>query len=254
MVMEKMLEGKVAIVTGGGSGFGKAMSELYDREGAKVIVSDIMPEGAEETVDNIKKAKGEAVFVMADGSKPADCEQLVKEAVKNFGKLDLAFNNAGIGGANAPIGEYPVDQWDKIIAVNLSSVFYGMHYQIPEMLRGGGGVIVNMASILGQVGFAGSCGYVAAKHGVIGLTKNVALEYGAKNIRANAVGPGFVDTHLTHNLMMDRSTYDFLVEKHPMCRLGKVSEVVDLVLRLSSDRASFCNGGFYTVDAGYLAK
>ncbi|MDR2037756.1 MAG: glucose 1-dehydrogenase [Bacteroidales bacterium] len=250
----KSLNGKVAIVTGGGSGFGKAMSELYAKEGAKVIVSDIVPEGGEETVANIKKSGGEALFVKADVSKPEDCEKLVKEAVKNFGKLNLAFNNAGIGGASAPIGDYPVDAWDKVIKVNLSSVFYGMHYQIPQMLKDGGGVIVNMASILGQVGFAGSCGYVAAKHGVIGLTKNVALEYGKHNIRANAVGPGFVDTHLTQGLTSDKECYDFLVHKHPMGRLGKVDEIVDLVLWLSSDRASFCNGGFYAVDGGYLAK
>lgn len=249
-----MLNEKVAIVTGGGSGFGKAMSELYAEEGAKVVVSDISAEAGEKTVDSIIKAGGEAIFVLADVSKPADNENLVKQAVKKYGKLDIAFNNAGIGGASALIGEYPVDAWDKIIAVNLSSVFYGMHYQIPEMLKNKQGVIVNMASILGQVGFAGSAGYVAAKHGVVGLTKNVALEYGQKGIRANTVGPGFVETQLTHALTSDKEAYDFLVYKHPMGRLGKIDEVVDLVLWLSSDRASFCNGGFYAVDGGYLAK
>ena len=249
-----MLNNKVAIVTGGGSGFGKAMSMLYAEEGAKVVVSDISAEAGEETAHSIIKAGGEAIFVKADVSKPAENENLVKEAVKKFSQLDIAFNNAGIGGASAPIGEYPIDAWDKIISVNLSSVFYGMHYQIPEMLKNEHGVIVNMASILGQVGFAGSAGYVAAKHGVVGLTKNVALEYGQKGIRANAVGPGFVETQLTHTLTNDKEAYDFLVYKHPMGRLGKIDEVVDLVLWLSSDRASFCNGGFYAVDGGYLAK
>ncbi len=248
------LPDKVAVVTGAGSGFGRAMSLLYAREGAKVVVSDIAPEGGEETVQEILKNGGEAIFVKADASSPEDCENLVKQAQSSYGKLNLAFNNAGIGGASAPIGDYPVEAWDNIIKINLSSVFYGMHYQIPAMLKAGGGAIVNMSSILGLVGFAGSCGYVAAKHGIIGLTKNVALEYGKQGIRANAVCPGFVETHLTHDLTADKECYDFLVHKHPMGRLGKVEEIVDLVLWLSSDRASFCNGAYYAVDGGYLAK
>ncbi|HCO67902.1 MAG TPA: short-chain dehydrogenase [Dysgonomonas sp.] len=250
----KLLENKVAIVTGGGSGFGKAMSLLYVEEGAKVVVSDIDESKAMDTVNEIRSKGGDAVFVKADVGRPEDNENLVKEAVETYGRLDIAFNNAGIGGASALIGDYPINAWDKIIQINLSSVFYGMHYQIPQMLKNGGGVIVNMSSILGQVGFAGAAGYVAAKHGVVGLTKNVALEYGQKGIRANAVGPGFVETHLTHNLTDDKEQYDFLVSKHPMGRLGYVDEVVDLVLWLSSDRASFCNGGYYPVDGGYLAK
>ncbi len=249
-----LLEGKIAIVTGAGSGFGRAMSLLYAQEGAKVVASDIAEDGGNETVELVKKAGGDAFFVKADVGRPEDSEHLVKETVKHYGRLDVAFNNAGIGGASAPIGEYPIDAWDKIIKINLSSVFYGMHYQIPQMLKNGGGVIVNMSSILGQVGFAGAAGYVAAKHGVVGLTKNVALEYGQQNIRANCVGPGFVETNLTHDLTNDKEHYDFLVYKHPMGRLGKVDEIVDLVLWLSSDRASFCNGGYYAVDGGYLAK
>jgi len=248
------LDGKVAIVTGGGSGFGRAMSQLYAQEGAKVVVADIITNSGEETANSITQAGGDAIFVKIDVSQADQHEKLVKDTVSKYGKLDIAFNNAGIGGANAPIGEYPIDNWDKVIQINLSSVFYGMHYQIPQMLNNGGGVIVNMSSILGQVGFAGSCAYVAAKHGVVGLTKNVALEYGQKNIRANAIGPGFVETHLTQQLTENRESYDFLVHKHPMGRLGKVEEIVDLVLWLSSDRASFCNGGYYAVDGGYLAK
>lgn len=250
----KLLDGKTALVTGAGSGFGKAMSLLYAEEGAKIIVSDISIENGEETVHEIKQKGGEAIFIEADVSRPEDNERIVKEATKAFGSLDIAFNNAGIGGASALIGDYPIEDWDRIIKINLSSVFYGMHYQIPQMLKNGGGVIVNMASILGQVGFAGAAGYVAAKHGVVGLTKNVALEYGTRGIRANSVGPGFVDTNLTSKLTHDKEKYDFLVYKHPMGRLGKVDEVVDLVLWLSSPRSSFCNGGFYAVDGGYLAK
>lgn len=249
-----MLEGKVAIVTGAGSGFGKAISELYAKEGANVVVSDINEENANETVELVKKAGGEAIFVKADVGNPKDCENLVNETVKKFGKLDIAFNNAGIGGEAKPIGEYSIETWDKVIQVNLSGVFYGMRYQIPQMLKNGGGVIINMASVLGLVGFGGSAAYVAAKHGVIGLTKNAALEYGKQNIRTNAVCPGFVETHITEELMKDKECYDFLVRKHPMGRLGKVEEVVDLVLWLSSDRASFCNGDYFSVDGGYLAK
>lgn len=249
-----LLKEKIAIVTGGGSGFGKAMALLYAKEGAKVVVSDIALEAGEQTVKEIEKNNGKAIFVRADVSKAEDCEMLVNKTVQNFGRLDIAFNNAGISGTSAPIGEYPIDDWDKIIKVNLSSVFYGMRYQIPQMLKNGGGVIVNMASILGKVGFEGACGYVAAKHGVVGLTKNAALEYGKLGIRVNSVGPGFVETQLTSTLTSNKATYDFLVEKHPMGRLGKVDEVVDLVLWLSSDRSSFCNGGFYAIDGGYLAR
>ncbi len=248
------LQGKVAIVTGGGAGFGRAMSLLYAKEGAKVVVADITIESGEETADLIRKEGGEAIFVKTNVARAADSENLVKQASDHYGRLDIAFNNAGIGGSSAPIGEYSIEAWDQIIGVNLSGVFYGMHFQIPQMLKNGGGVIVNMASILGQVGFAGSCGYVAAKHGVVGLTKNVALEYGKQGIRANSVGPGFVETSLTHGLIEDKEVYDFLVYKHPMGRLGKIDEVVDLVLWLSSDRASFCNGGYYPIDGGYLAK
>jgi len=249
-----ILNDKVAIVTGAGSGFGRAMSELYAKEGAKVVVSDVAEDNGNETVEAIKNAGGDAFFVKTDVSKPEDCENLVQQAVQKFGKLDIAFNNAGIGGEANPIGKYSVESWDKVIKINLSGVFYGMRYQIPQMLENGGGVIVNMASVLGQVGFGGSSAYVAAKHGVIGLTKNVAIEYGQNNIRANAVCPGFVETHITEQLTHNKECYDFLVRKHPMGRLGKVEEVVDLVLWLSSDRASFCNGDYFAVDGGYLAK
>lgn len=250
----KALEGKVAIVTGGGSGFGRVISELYATEGAKVAVSDVAEERGNETVELIKSAGGDALFVKADVGNPDDCEKLVKETVNRFGKLDIACNNAGIGGEGKPLGEYSIEVWDRVIQINLSGVFYGMRYQIPEMLKNGGGVIVNMASVLGLVGFGGSGAYVAAKHGVIGLTKNIALEYGNRNIRANAVCPGFVETNITAQLMENKECYDFLVRKHPMGRLGKVEEVVDLVLWLSGDKSSFCNGDYFAVDGGYLAK
>jgi NAD(P)-dependent dehydrogenase (short-subunit alcohol dehydrogenase family) len=166
--------------------------------------------------------------------------------------LHIACNNAGVGGPSAPTGDYPVEGWDKVIAINLSGVFYGMRYQIPAMLKSGGGAIVNMASILGNVGFANSPAYVAAKHGVVGLTKNIAMEYGAQNIRANAVGPAFILTPLLKDF--DDATLEWLKSKHPIGRLGKPEEVAELVLFLSSDKASFITGSYYPVDGGYLSQ
>lgn len=175
------LEGKVAIVTGGGSGIGQSTALAYAREGVKVVVSDVDEQGGNETVRLIEAQGGEARFVRADVSKPAEVEQLVRATVEAFGALHFACNNAGIGGPAAPTGEYPIDGWEQVIAINLSGVFYCMRYQIPEMLKAGGGVIVNMASILGTVGYAQSPAYVAAKHGVVGLTKTAALEYSSQD-------------------------------------------------------------------------
>ncbi|MFC7524493.1 SDR family NAD(P)-dependent oxidoreductase [Parapedobacter sp. GCM10030251] len=243
---------KVAIVTGAASGIGRAVALAYAREGAKVIVSDISVGGGEDTVKLIAEMGGTAVFVAADTSKAEETEFLVKQAVGQFGALHIACNNAGIGGPSAPTGDYPVEGWDKVISINLSGVFYGCRYQIPAMLQSGGGVIVNMASILGQVGFANSAAYVAAKHGVVGLTKSIALEYAAGGIRANAVGPAFINTPLLKD--MDSDTLDWLVSKHPVGRLGEANEVAELVLWLSTDKASFVNGAYYAVDGGYLAS
>lgn len=248
----KLLENKVAIVTGGGSGIGKAISLLYAAEGAKIIVSDINQEHGNEVVSEITAKGGQAVFVKADTSKPGDHKNLVDQAVHQFGALNIAVNNAGIGGPIGPVGEYPFDGWDKVISINLSGVFYGMRYQVTEMLKSGGGSIVNMASILGKVGTKGSAAYVAAKHGVIGLTESAALEYADKKIRINAVGPGYIKTPLLESL--DSATLNMLVGLHPIGRLGTVEEVAELALWLSSDKASFVTGSYYNIDGGYLAQ
>ncbi|HRN55507.1 MAG TPA: glucose 1-dehydrogenase [Agriterribacter sp.] len=248
----KSLQNKVAIVTGGGSGIGKAVSVLYAAEGAKVVVSDINEAQGNAVADEIKKSGGEAFFIKADTSGAEDNRKLVEQTVAKYGGLHIAVNNAGIGGPISPVGEYPVDGWDKTIAINLSGVFYGLRYQIPAILAAGGGSIVNMASILGKVGTKGSAAYVAAKHGVIGLTESAALEYAGQKIRINAVGPGYIKTPLLDSL--DEATMKVLVELHPIGRLGTAEEVAELVLWLNSDKASFVTGAYYNVDGGYLAQ
>ncbi|TNE80281.1 MAG: glucose 1-dehydrogenase [Bacteroidetes bacterium] len=249
----KTLENKVAIITGAGSGIGEATAKLFAAEGAKVVVSDIAEEGGKRVVEEIKKAGGEAIFVKADTAKPEDHENLVYETIKAFGKLNIAVNNAGIGGPAAPTGEYPLDGWQKVIDINLSGVFYGLRYQLPEMVKAGTGAVVNIASILGQAGFEGSPAYVASKHGVVGLTKNAGIEYAKQNVRVNAIGPGFIYTGLVNEATMGKEAISFLESKHPIGRLGKAEEVAALALFLASDQASFITASYYPVDGGYLA-
>lgn len=189
----------------------------------------------------------------ADTAKVDDNKNVVDQAVKQFGGLHLAVNNAGIGGPLSPTGEYPIDGWDKVIAINLSGVFYGLRYQIPAILEAGGGSIVNVASILGKVGTKGSAAYVAAKHGVIGLTEAAALEYADKKIRINSIGPGYIHTPLLTNSLSE-DAMKALVGLHPIGRLGTSEEVAELALWLNSDKASFVTGSYYNVDGGYLAQ
>lgn len=247
------LENKIAIVTGASSGIGKAVAQLYAKEGAKVVVSDINEKGGNEVVELIKSEGGNAIFIKADTSKPEDNKNLVDETVKYFGGLHVVCNNAGIGGPVSTTGDYPIEGWDIVIATNLSGVFYGMRYQIPAILASGGGSIVNMASILGSVGFRNSPAYTASKHGLVGLTKAAALEYADKKIRINSIGPGFIMTPMLTNTL-DKSMLDGLVSLHPMGRIGTAEEVAELVLWLSSSKSSFVTGSYYTIDGGYTAQ
>jgi len=246
------LEGKVALITGAGSGIGESTALLFAKEGAKVVLSDINEEEGNRVLEEIKKNNGKGVFIKADTSKPLDSQKSVEMAVGKFGRLDIAVNNAGIGGAMAPVGEYEIEEWNKVIAINLSGVFYGMRYQIPAMLKNVSGSIINVASILGSAGFAKSSAYVAAKHGVVGLTKSAALEYSSQGIRVNSVGPGFIRTPLIEDL--EKEQLDQIVALHPIGRLGEAGEVAQLFLWLAGDRSSFATGAYYPVDGGYLAR
>ncbi len=247
-----LLANKVAFVSGAGSGIGRAVAQAYAREGAKVVVSDINETHGQETVSIIKDAGGEAFFVKADSSKAEDNKKLVEAIVAKYGRLDVACNNAGIGGPAAPTGEYDIEGWDKVVAINLSGVFYACRYQIEQMEKNGGGSIVNIASIHGTVAAPNSCAYTATKHGVVGLTKNIAAEYGQKNIRCNAVGPGYILTPLLEN-NLDDATMKAVAAKATMNRLGKVEEIADLVAFLSSDKSSFTTGSYVIADGGYTS-
>lgn len=248
-----MLKNKVAFVTGAGSGIGRAIALAYARAGAKVVVSDIDAKAAEATVALLRKENFDATAVAADVAKPQDCEALVRRTVQAYGRLDIACNNAGIAGDLAPTGDYPVEAWQKVIGVNLSGVFYCTRYALPELVKTRGAV-VNIASILGQVGFAGAPAYAAAKHGVIGLTRTAALDYAAQGVRVNAIGPAFIHTPMIAGLEADSAMNAALVALHPMGRLGAPEEVAELALWLASEKASFVTGAYYAVDGGYLAR
>jgi NAD(P)-dependent dehydrogenase (short-subunit alcohol dehydrogenase family) len=249
-----LFENKTALVTGAASGIGKSIAELYSKEGANVVLSDIDEKRGNEAAEQMNENGGKAIFIKTDVSSPGECRLLVEQAVDHFGKLDCVCNNAGIGGEQNPIAEYSIENWNKVILINLSSIFYCMKYEIKAMLASGGGSIVNMASILGSAGFENSAAYVSAKHGILGLTKNAAIEYAKKNIRVNSVGPAFIHTPLIAELEKNKDIYNYLVSLHPAGRLGKPEEVAELVIWLSSDKASFVTGSYYPVDGGYLAK
>ncbi|MBK8500916.1 MAG: glucose 1-dehydrogenase [Saprospiraceae bacterium] len=249
----KRLENKVSIITGAASGIGKETALLFAKEGAKVTVSDINEEAGKNVVEEIKKLGGEAIFVKANTAKALDCENLVRETVKAFGGLHISVNNAGVGSDFSKVADVKLEDWQRVIDINLSGVFYGMKYQIPEMIKSKGGSVINIASILGQAAFQGSSAYVASKHGVVGLTKTGALDYATDNVRVNAIGPGFIYTGLVNEETMGKEGIEALETKHPMNRLGEAKEIAAMVLFLASDEASFVTGAYYPVDGGYLA-
>ncbi|CAI4174389.1 SDR family NAD(P)-dependent oxidoreductase [Streptomyces albidoflavus] len=244
--------GRTALVTGAASGIGLATARRLGQGGARVVIADYNAEGAASVAAALRDESVEASAVTVDVTDPASVEAAVRFAQDTYGALHLAVNNAGIGGESAPTGDYDIDVWNRVVRTNLDGVFYSMRYEIPALLAAGGGAIVNTASILGSVGFAGSPAYVAAKHGVVGLTKTAATEYAAQGVRINAVGPGFIDTPLLQG--MDKQAYDGLVQLHPAGRLGRSEEVAEVIAFLLSDRASFVHGSYHLVDGAYTAR
>jgi NAD(P)-dependent dehydrogenase (short-subunit alcohol dehydrogenase family) len=241
-----------AIVTGGSTGIGEATAKRFAEDGANVVVADVNVEEGEATVADIEADGGEATFVETDVSDPADIDAMVEMAVETYGGLDYAVNNAGIEGDNAPLADQSLGNWERVIDVNLESVFLGMRAEIPAMLADGGGAIVNTASIAGLVGFQDISPYVASKHGVIGLTKSAALEYSGQGVRVNAICPGVIDTPMVANA--DQEQIDQVAAATPIGRLGVPAEIGDAAVWLCSDEASFVTGESFTIDGGYVSQ
>jgi len=252
--MERELEGKVGLVTGGTSGIGRETAVLFAKAGAKIVVAGRREQEGQETVKLIRAAGGDGLFVKADVSKASDVETLIQKAVEKFGRLNLAFNNAGIEGKWVPIVKQSEEDWDRTISINLKGVWLCLKYEIQQMVKqGGGGSIVNMASITGLVGSAGAAAYSASKHGVIGLTKTAALETARSGIRVNAVCPGAIETTMSDRLFGAPHVHKHVLSCHPIGRFGKPAEVAEAVVWMCSDRASFMTGQSLVLDGGFLA-
>jgi len=249
-------QGKAAVVTGAGMGIGRDTARILAAQGAAVMCADVNLDAAAGVVKLITDAGGQAAMVKTDVSDPKQCEEMVAATVKAFGGLHLAVNNAGISGGPLKTATHPIDDWRRIISVNLDGVFYSMRYEIPAMLETGGGSIVNVSSILGLVGFESSPAYTAAKHGVVGLTKTASIELAQQNIRVNSVNPGFIMTPMQTNQGVNTGdeTYNYIAAKHPMNRFGNPQEVAYGIAWLLSDEASFLTGISMPIDGGYTAQ
>lgn len=253
--MAGRLDGKIALITGAGSGIGRASALTFAREGAKVAVADKLVDGGQETVRMVEAAGGTASFIEVDVSDAASVEAMINATVETYGRIDCAYNNAGIEGQVAPTDSYADDMFDKVIAVNLTGVWLCMKYEIPRLLEHGGGAIVNTASGAGLIGVAGLSAYVASKHGVIGLTKTAALEYAKSGIRVNAVCPGLIQTPMVERLTADQPQLgEALVAMEPVGRTGRPEEIAESVVWLCSDAASFVTGHAMSVDGGFVAQ
>ena len=250
--LPRLLEGKTAIITGAGSGIGRGIAQLFAREGANVVVADLSLKACGETVAAIHAEGGSAIFVEGNVRCPDHHAALVAAAKARFGRLDIAVNCAGISLAPTPVAQVPLGTWDEITDINLSGVFYAARAQIPAMLEAGGGAMVNIASAAGVRGVPGLSPYVASKHGLVGLTRTIAVEYAGQGIRANAIAPGFIDTPLSNHFSPQERAR--LASRNPMNRLGRVEEVAELALFLASPRSSFITGACVPIDGGILAQ
>jgi NAD(P)-dependent dehydrogenase (short-subunit alcohol dehydrogenase family) len=253
-MMARLVENKVALITGAGSGIGRASALAFAREGAKVVVADVSAEGGNETVRLVEEAGGKAMFVKTDVSKATEVEALIQKIVQTYGRLDCAHNNAGIEGIVALTADYPEEMWDRVLRINLKGAFLSMKHEIPQMLKQGGGAIVNTASGLGIVGIQGLSAYVASKGGVVGLTRTAAVEYAPSGIRINALIPGVTRTPMMTRQMGENAhlAEPQYISLHPIGRLGLPEEIAEAAVWLCSEHASFVVGHAMAIDGGYL--
>ena len=245
---------KIVLVTGAASGIGLACAQTFASGGAKVIVADRHREVGEAAAADIRAAGGQASFVEVDVADAASVQAMVDATLAAHGRLDIAVNNAGVAGRRNPTDRYSLDDWQHIIGINLTGVFHCLRAELPAMIAGGGGAIVNLASILGSVGMAGTPAYTASKHGVVGLTRTAALDSAQHGIRVNSVGPGFIETPMIAQALSDAAMTAHLITQHPIGRLGQAQEIANTIAFLCSDQASFITGSYYTVDGGYTAR